>query len=90
MSSASSVATKANEFDQAICRLNLHFSITLNVITERSHFRKQGQEAGEDIDDYISTLSGRASTCDFGDRVDEMIKDQLVEKTSTPQLLEHF
>lgn len=40
----SSAATEANEFHQAMCKLNSYFTITPNVIAERSHFRKRGQE----------------------------------------------
>lgn len=88
--SSTSASTEENEFDQVMCKLHAHFAITLSVMAERSCLRKRGQELDEDIDDYITTLRGLTSTCDFGGRVDEITRDQLVEKTSTPQLREHF
>lgn len=60
--------------------VELTFRYTLNVIAERFRFRK-GQEPSDDIDDYIATLRGLASTCNFGERADKKIRGQLVEKT---------
>ena len=33
---------------------------------------------GESVQSYISDLKNKASTCEFGDLKDEMIKDRLV------------
>lgn len=43
-----------------------------------------------DGDYYITNLHGLASTCEFGDRDDEMMRDELFEESSTPQLYEGF
>lgn len=50
------------------------------MIAERFRFRK-GQEPGDDIDDYIATLRGLASACNFGEGVDKKIRGQLDKKT---------
>ncbi len=36
------------------------------------------QQRGESIQSYVSDLKNKASTCEFGDLKDEMIKDRLV------------
>ena len=45
---------------------------------ERHKFNTRTQQRGESIQTYISDLKNKASTCEFGDLKDEMIKDRLV------------
>ena len=49
-----------------------------NITMERHKFNTRTQQRGESIQTYISDLKNKASTCEFGDLKDEMIKDRLV------------
>ena len=46
---------------------------------ERHTFRQAVQEPTECIDAYVTRLRGLAKTCEF-DKVDEMIRDQVIDK----------
>ncbi len=48
------------------------------MTTERHKFNTRMQQRGESIQSYVSDLKNKASTCEFGDLKDEMIKDRLV------------
>jgi hypothetical protein len=45
---------------------------------ERHKFNTRVQQRGESIQSYVSDLKNKASTCEFEDLKDEMIKDRLV------------
>jgi hypothetical protein len=49
-----------------------------NVTMERHKFNTRVQQRGESIQSYVSDLRNKASTCEFEDLKDEMIKDRLV------------
>ena len=49
-----------------------------NVTMERHKFNTRVQQRGESIQSYVSDLKNKASTCEFEDLKDEMIKDRLV------------
>ncbi|XP_060080411.1 uncharacterized protein K02A2.6-like [Ylistrum balloti] len=49
-----------------------------NVTFERHVFFTRNQQAVETIDQYVTELRTRATTCEFGDLCDSLIKDRLV------------
>ena len=49
-----------------------------NVTMERHKFNTRVHQRGESFQSYVSDLNNKASTCEFGDLKDEMIKDRLV------------
>ena len=49
-----------------------------NVTMERHKFNTRVQERGESIQSFVVDLKNKASTCEFGDLKEEMIKDRLV------------
>ncbi|KAF7651808.1 hypothetical protein LDENG_00105190, partial [Lucifuga dentata] len=60
------------------------------VVTERYRFRQRGQHAGETADQYVAALKELITTCEFGAMEEEMIRDQLVEKTNSPCIRERL
>ena len=79
-----------NEYETALQVLDGHFQPKLNVVAERYKFRKRSQLPGESVDDYIRELRALASTCNFHDMTDEMIRDQFVERTNSTQIRERL
>ena len=67
-------------------RLETHFAPKHNVCAERYRFRSRGQQSGESVLQWVSTLRQLASTCEYGERSDEFIRDQLIEKTTSSKL----
>lgn len=57
-----------------------------NVPPERFAFRSCRQQSGETFADYIASLKGLASTCDFGMSLEEQLRDQFVCGTSNNDL----
>ncbi|PAA56643.1 hypothetical protein BOX15_Mlig004385g26 [Macrostomum lignano] len=66
------------------------FSSSRSVIAERFAFRQRAQHDGESIGDYVMALRELATNCKFGTFHDEIIRDQLVEKTCVPRIRERL
>ena len=49
-----------------------------NVILERHKFNTRNQKQGEKVQSYIADLRNKASTCQFGELKDDLIRDRLV------------
>ena len=77
-------------FEFALQILQKQFQPSLNVVAERYRFRQRSQQVGEKIDTFISALRELAKTCDFGDVLDQMIRDQVVEKTNSGKIRERL
>lgn len=77
-------------FDRAIATLEGHFKTTLNVTAARHRFRQRTQAPGETAADYVTALRSLVGACNFGDLTDDMIRDQLIEKTTSGYLRERL
>ena len=55
-----------------------HFLLKTNVIYERYIFNTADQMSNEFFDDYLCRLRELTKTCQFGDIMDEMIRDRIV------------
>ena len=75
-------------YQETVNRLEQHFSPTVNIVAERYRFRQRAQRPGEPVEDYISALRALAATCEIGALHDELIRDQLVEKTNSEKVRE--
>ena len=62
------------------------FKPRTNVVAERYRFRSRAQNPSETTAQWVSSLRQLASTCDYGDRMDEFVRDQIVEKTNSTRL----
>ena len=79
-----------NVYNHTIQVLQEHFQPTVNVVAERYTFRQRAQQPSESIDNFLSALRDLSKTCDFGPITDEMIRDQIVEKTNSPKIRERL
>lgn len=55
----------------------------VNIVAERYRFRQQSQRPGETTDQFAAALKELVTTCQFGTMEEEMIRDQIVEKTNS-------
>ena len=58
--------------------LRQHFYPKPIVIAERYHFYKRDQAAGESISEYLAELCRMATHCDFGNFLDQALRDRFV------------
>ncbi|PAA74746.1 hypothetical protein BOX15_Mlig024279g1 [Macrostomum lignano] len=70
--------------------LEKHFATRINVVAERYRFRQRAQRPGESVADYVAALQALSTRCDFGAFKDEMLRDQLVEKTHSDKIRERL
>ncbi|UYV84424.1 hypothetical protein LAZ67_X002122 [Cordylochernes scorpioides] len=65
-------------FDK-LCKILLkHFNPKTNIIYERFVFQKMDQKSGETISKYIIRLKEQAQRCNFGDFLQESLRDRFV------------
>ncbi|UYV71022.1 hypothetical protein LAZ67_8001449 [Cordylochernes scorpioides] len=65
-------------FDK-LCKILLkHFNPKTNIIYERFVFQKMDQKSGEAISKYIIRLKEQAQRCNFGDFLQESLRDRFV------------
>lgn len=74
----------------AIKALEEHFTPKRNVVVERHAFRKRVQRTDETVVQYIAALRDLATTCEFADNLDDMLRDQLVENIANPRIRERL
>ena len=70
-----------DDYDVTMRQLRTHYEPKTNVIVERFQFRQRGQQPHESTADYAAVLHGLAKKCNFSTMEDELIRDQIVEKT---------
>lgn len=58
--------------------LKKHFAPTPLVIAERFHFHRRSQNPGETIAEYMAELRRLTTHCEFGDYLDQALRDRLV------------
>ena len=56
----------------------------------RYKFRQRSQQAGESVIQFVAALRELATFCSFGGLCEEMIRDQLIEKTSVNRIRERL
>lgn len=77
---------QANEYETAIAKFNDFFLAKKNATFERHQFRLMKQEKDEKIGNFAMRLRARSERCSFGDKANEHIKDQLIEKCLSSKL----
>ena len=70
--------------------LDDYFIPKANVPFKRHLFRQIIQSSEETVDQFVCRLRQRAASCDFGDREDEYIRDQLIDKCYSAKLRRKF
>ena len=83
-------APKECSMNELVEVLNNHYKPQVIVIYERFKFYRRRQEPHETVASFIASLKSLVATCDFGDRLEEMLRDKLVmglEEESTQRIL---
>ncbi|XP_046748852.1 uncharacterized protein K02A2.6-like [Diprion similis] len=75
-----------NAYTRAVEKLTEYFEPTKNEPYERHVFRALAQKTDETTDQFIIRLRQQAENCGFGDMKDQMIRDQIIEKTQSSDL----
>ena len=75
-----------NVYTVIVAKLNAHFLPKVNKTYERSVFRSMTQLQSETIGQFITRLRQRAVYCEFGGNLEEMIRDQVIEKCYSHRL----
>ncbi|XP_022796419.1 uncharacterized protein LOC111334864 [Stylophora pistillata] len=70
--------------------LDDYFIPKANVPFERHLFRQISQSNEETVDQFVCRLRLRAASCEFGEREDEYIRDQLIDKCYSAKLRRKF
>ena len=70
--------------------LDDYFIPKANVHFERRLFRQISQSSEETVDQFVCRLRQRAASCEFGEREDEYIRDQLIDKCYSAKLRRKF
>lgn len=70
-------------YASAIKMLETRFKKKRNVIMERHKFYMRKQLPNESVEVFVRDLRALAATCEYGNFHDEMLRDQLVEKTNS-------
>ncbi|XP_055525274.1 uncharacterized protein K02A2.6-like isoform X2 [Wyeomyia smithii] len=73
-------------YDEVKAKLNEFFLPKENSTYERHLLRQMQQKAGENIDAFTIRLRVQAERCGFGDRLDENIKDQIIQNCQSTAL----
>lgn len=75
-----------SSYEETVAKLNTFFLPSENTTYERHLLRQIEQKAGENIDAFTVKLRVQAERCGFGDKVEENIKDQIIEKCQSVTL----
>src|SRR6218665_804714 len=73
----------ASAYDVAMRTLDAHFSPKLNTPYERHVFRQMKQECKETVKRFVSRLRRQAENCEFGEQLEENVRDQVIDKCSS-------
>ena len=76
------------KYETAVITLRNNFGPKRSVMMER--FRQRAQRPGESVREYITALHELVANCNFGQLSDELIRDQLIEKTNNPRVRERL
>ncbi|XP_075774672.1 uncharacterized protein LOC142826315 [Pelodiscus sinensis] len=79
-----------DKYETALTALKNFFVPKVNVVANCYRFHQREQKPGETIMQYVASLRSLIVTCDFGNMADEMIRDQLIEKTTMLRVRERL
>ena len=68
----------AQSYQELTATLKAHFDPKPIVIAEGFHFHRRVQAVGESISEYVAELKRLANNCQFGQYLDEALRDRLV------------
>ena len=76
-----------NTYDKAITKLNECFNVKKDILYEQSVFREAKQETDESLDQFITRLRKLTTYCEYGNNVNDEIRDQVIHTSKTTKLL---
>ena len=65
-------------FDELATTLQSHFQPKPLLIVERFHFHRRDQAADKSIAEYVAELRRLSTNCEFGDTLNDALRDRLV------------
>ena len=65
-------------YNELVTTLKQHYKPKVVIVYERFKFHTRRQGQGETISDFVAGLKSSARTCDFGDMLDDMLRDRFV------------
>ena len=74
------------DYKTANDKLTAHFTPKQNISYNRHVFRKEVQKEGESVGQFVTRLRQLAALCEFGDQVDDFIRDQVVDNCRSKRL----
>lgn len=77
---ANKIVPHLSDYEMAMAKLNEFFEPKKNSTYERHMFRVLKQEKEEKVGMFAMRLRLQAEKCDFGDTIEDNIKDQIIEK----------
>lgn len=83
---ANQIVPHLSEYEMAMAKLNEFFEPKKNSTYERHMFRLLKQEKEEKIGMFAMRLRLQAEKCEFGDTIEDNIKDQIIEKCSSGKM----
>lgn len=69
---------ESKSFDELVTLVKNHLEPDRSEIAERHIMRQRTQRQGESVREYLQALKHLAKTCNFGDKLDENLRDQFV------------
>lgn len=73
-------------YEEAVAKLNNFFLPKANPTFERHLLRQIKQQSGESFDGFVLRLRLQAERCGFGDKLEENLKDQIIENCESTAL----
>jgi hypothetical protein len=79
----STLPDTGNSYNDAKVKLNEYFLPKQNVPYNRHVFRLTDQASDETIAQFVTRLRTLSIGCDFGDNLDDFLRDQVIEKCTS-------
>ncbi|KAK7106395.1 hypothetical protein V1264_017657 [Littorina saxatilis] len=77
---------RGDSYDEAVAALDAYFKPQQNFTYERHVFRQIAQMPEETTAQFVTRLRQQATNCNFADKVDENIRDQVIDKCRDKRL----
>ncbi|KRX67712.1 hypothetical protein T09_14944 [Trichinella sp. T9] len=65
-------------FEEIVSKVKEHFNPAPSEIVFRLRFHKRSQRPNESITEYVAALRNLSENCNFGNTLDDMLRDRLV------------
>ena len=80
------LADTGNTYENAKAKITSYFTPRKNTSYNRHMFRKDCQNVEESVAQYVTRLRQLAHLCEFGDQVDDFIRDQVINNGRSKSL----